>query len=126
MGINFDRDDLLLQRMSLDGGLSWTLTVALGAGEVGGAAVYLANMRNPATGQIERVIVTLLSDGRLGIASPVGEPIYRGQFTTDKVVDREGKSWVAYGLAVADMDGDGEDELYTAIDSQLVRVRTIR
>jgi hypothetical protein len=126
VGINFSRDDLLLQRMNLDGGLSWTLTAALDAGEVGGAAVYLANLRVPESKRIEKVIVTLLSDGRVLIAASSGEPIYRGRFSTDKILDRDGKSWVAYGLAVADLDKDGEDELYTAIDSQLVRLRTIK
>jgi hypothetical protein len=140
-------EDVLLQRVALDGTTSWTMNLAPEASAMKGAAVDFARLRIPdrvaaatsdaettaaksqpaGTTHLERCIVALLSDGRLSVVTANGNLLYRAELhSKGPLVSNAKDKWSAFGLAIADLDGDGEDEIYTASDSELLRLCTKR
>lgn len=141
VGIGFTTaEDVLLQRASADGVTSWTMNLSPQSSEIKGAAVDFAALRiaaPPGAGgdtsgsksgiqaqaaALTRCIVALLSDGRISLVSLDGNLLYRGQLRSSGTLANKKDKWSAFGLAIADLDCDGQDEIYTASDSQLLRL----
>ncbi|MGI8907824.1 MAG: hypothetical protein ACR2IE_15190 [Candidatus Sumerlaeaceae bacterium] len=141
IGIGFtSADDVLLQRISREGATSWTMNLAPEASEIKGAAVDFVRIRVPDRREISadgtttqtaesrkparlmRCIVALLSDGRISLVTAEGDLLFRGRLTSGGTLAPRKDQWQAFGLAIGDLDGNGEDEIYTASDSQLLQL----
>lgn len=115
---------IMLQKASCDGTTSWTRPVLPEASDAPECAVRYARLRLGDEAQPSRYLVILLSDGKMSILKPDGTLACRIHLETSSAVARREDYQVGRDLAVADFDGNGEDELYLALDAAVVRLAT--
>lgn len=132
-----DQRDLVLRRIGTDGSIAWTVGVAQSTEGVKSAILQWAKQGprpaakaddgttgsksepNPIT---RRYAAIALSDGRISLFSPDGDPVWRGKLTlSDEALVPDAKNYVQ-DMTAADLNADGTDELYFATDIGVVQL----
>lgn len=113
-------DDVLLQRRTLSGDVLWTTMVKP---ELDNLLDYdVGWLTIPVDGKSQRCISCVLSTGDIMIADENGKALYRAHLDVDVAsVNRAGGENISYSC-IADLDGNGSDEIYVQADKTLLRL----
>lgn len=135
--------EYVLRRARPDNSPVWTVPLAQEVKEAEPVGLVVARLRLPASGDggtaatgadgadggadgTRPFAVTLLSDGRVTVTSPEGRAVWRGKAVFGGAAVSGDLERVASALATADLDGDGEDELYVGGEGHVLQIVTGR
>lgn len=114
--------DVLLQRRASNGEIIWTTMIAPKAEEVLGSGLVWVKLK--VEGKIQRCIFIMLSDGQTVVTTVDGKVLYRGQVSANDALVKRNNGDVLQNIAVADLNHDNIDEIYTKIDTHLMQLTT--
>jgi hypothetical protein len=113
-----DDDDLFLRRLEPRGEAVWTASVAQGVEFSRPAGLALAKLSASAPVRI----VVLASNGVLALYALDGGLVWRARLSPPESLPRDEDTPYVRALAVADLNGDGIDEIYVGLTNGIVRV----